>query len=181
MEIKNILQSDDVKDTENTFIYMPSSSEKKRAIMMYLFFGIMVSITKKDMNSFEYYHLKQSSGWRILFLLVLVFDVVLLFLPIIKYLWIIPLLILVVAWVINVKQARDWKYFIDKKESFLALFSWIGNRFIELFEISVNIPKNVWEDSDKDILPDQLPQNDIISENINNSEKSDIEMDLDKK
>ena len=61
METKNIFQVDVAKKTENVFNYIPSSSEKKRAIMMYLFFGIMVSITKKEINIFEYHHLKQAT------------------------------------------------------------------------------------------------------------------------
>lgn len=182
MEIKNIFQSDSDINTGNTFTYIPSSSEKKRAIMMYLFFGIMVSISKKDINVFEYYHLKQSSGWRILFLLVLIFDVVLLFLPVIKYLWIIPFIVLLVVWIISVKQARDGKYFINSKASILAIFSSIGNRFIELFEVSVISPKGDWKDipQDKQLDQDLITNNELL-DYINNSSKSDIEVDLDKK
>jgi len=107
----------------DTAKYVPSSSDKKRAIMMYLFFGIMVSMSKKNLNNFEYYHLKQASGRWIIFLLILVFDVVLLFIPVIKYLGLLPLIVLLVALVISAKQARDGKYFVDKKDSPLALFS----------------------------------------------------------
>ena len=170
MEIKNMFQSTRNKNTDNTWKYVPSSSEKKRAIMMYLFFGIMVSITKKEMNSFEYYHLKQSSGRWILFLLVLVFDIVLLLLPIFKYFGLIQLIILLWTWIINVKQARGWKYFIDKRESPLALFSWVGTWFIDLFEIGVNIPKT---------NPDDI-SNSIIGEVTDiPSWPTDIEVDLD--
>jgi len=167
-----MFQSVSKKNTENVWKYVPSSSEKKRAIMMYLFFGIMVSITKKEMNSFEYYHLKQSSGRWILFLLVLVFDIVLLLIPVLKYFGLIPLLVLLWTWIINVKQARDWKYFIDKRESPLALFSWIGNRFIDLFEIGVNIPKTD---------PDDIWNSNISEIPDISTGSTDIEMDLDKK
>jgi len=164
MEIKNMFQLGDLDKNKNISKYIPSSSEKKRAVMMYLFFGIMVSITKKEMNIFEYYHLKQSSGRWILFLFVLIFDVVLLFVPVLKYLWLIPLILLVVCWFISTKQARDGKYYIENKDSYLAIFSWIGNWFIELFEISVDIPKSLdWVDV------------------VNDDTQSDIEKDLDKK
>jgi len=122
----------------DTSIYTPSSSDKKRAVIMYLFLGIMVWITKKNINSFEYYHLKQASGRWILFLLILVFDVVLLFVPIIKYLWLIPILVLLVLWIINVKQARDGKYFVNSKASPLALLSWVGGWFLDLFEVNLD-------------------------------------------
>lgn len=135
----------------DTTKYIPSSSDKKRAIMMYLFFGIMVSITKKNLNIFEYYHLKQASGRWIIFLLILVFDIVLLFLPVIKYLGLIPLIVLIVALIISAKQARDWKYFIDKKDSPLALFSWVGTWFIDLFEIGTSIDKSDMSDIENDL------------------------------
>jgi len=77
--------SNDTTQNIDSTKYVPGSSDKKRAIMMYLFFGIMVTLTKKELNSFEYYHLRQSAGRWILFLLILVFDVVLLFIPVIKY------------------------------------------------------------------------------------------------
>lgn len=156
----------------DTTKYIPSSSDKKRAIMMYLFFGIMVSMSKKTLNNFEYYHLKQASGRWIIFLLILVFDVVLLFIPVIKYLGLIPLIVLIVVLVISAKQARDGKYFINKKDSPLALFSWVWGWFIDLFEIGVSTPKTDM-DSISD-LPDQT-QTDIQKDN---SPKSDIEMDL---
>lgn len=42
-------------------IYMPSSTEKKRAVMMYLLIGIIVvALNNHKKNSFEEFHLKQS-------------------------------------------------------------------------------------------------------------------------
>ncbi len=142
---------DNITNTVVITKYVPSSSDKKRAIMMYLFLGIMVWITKKNINSFEYYHLKQASGRWILFLLVLVFDVVLLFIPIIKYLGLIPLIILLVFRLRNIKQARDGKYFINKSDSPLALFSWVGAWFLDLFEISDNRSSQNISDIEQDI------------------------------
>jgi uncharacterized membrane protein len=80
-------------------------------------------LTKKNLNSFEYYHLKQAAGRWIIFLFVLVFDAILLFIPVIKYIGLIPLIALIVLWVISAKQSRDGKYFINKSDSPLALFS----------------------------------------------------------
>lgn len=165
-----MLQVDNVINNLNSSNkYMPSSLEKRRAMMMYLFFGIMVSISKEEMNPFEYYHLKQASGWRILFLLVLVFDLVLLFIPVIKYLGIVPLLILFVVWIINVKQAKWWKYYVDKSESVLFVLSAVWDWFIELFEISVSVPKNI-EDKQTNI---NVKEPDLI-----NIDGLDKQMDL---
>jgi hypothetical protein len=85
MEIKDIIQNK-TPEEETTPVYIPSSSEKKRAVLMYLLIGIMVYLSKKDVNKFEYYHLKQATGRRILFLFACVICIVLLFIPVIKIL-----------------------------------------------------------------------------------------------
>ena len=158
--------------------YVPSSSDKKRAVMMYLFLGVMVWLSKKNINSFEYYHMKQATGRWILFLLILVLDVVLLFIPVIKYLWLIPLIVMIVAWGISVKQSRDGKYFIDKKDSPLALFSWVWGWFLDLFEIEIN---KSWTASMQ--IGDESQENTAIAEPINDADlaqdwRSDIEADI---
>ena len=143
MEIKDIIQNKE-ETPENAPVYMPSSSEKKRAVLMYLFIGIMVYISKTEVNVFEYYHLKQATWWWIMFLLILVLSAVLLFLPIIKIIWVLLLLIFIAARVIGVKQAWDGKYQNTSMTSFMSLFSWVWNWFLDLFEIN---PKTVnsWE------------------------------------
>lgn len=168
MEIKNLFQSN-ATDTENTNKYMPGSLEKKRAVMMYLFFGIMVSLAKENISVFEHYHLKQASGWRMVFFLVLVFDMVLLFLPIIKYLWIIPLLFLLVIRIISVKHAWEWKYFESSKDSIVSKISVLWAWFINLFEIPS--PSNQKSSTFSDIEADIQ----------NKTDKSEIEKDLEKK
>jgi len=40
--------------------YIPSSVEKKRAIIMYMLFGVMMMFNKAQMSVFEFYHLAQS-------------------------------------------------------------------------------------------------------------------------
>ncbi len=170
MEIKNPFQS--ATNTKTSDKYMPGSVEKKRAIMMHLFFGIMVSISKKDISEFEYYHLKQASGWWILFFLVLVFDLVLLILPVVKYLWIIPLLVLLVVRIINVKQAWDWKYFSNSKESVIAYFSVLWAWFIELFWMQSDLSQNA---NNSEVITD------IETDLKNKSNQSEIEKDLEEK
>ena len=136
MEIKDIIQHTE-QEEESTPVYMPSSSEKKRAVLMYLFIGIVVYLSKKDVNVFEYYHLKQATGRRILFLFTLVVSIVLLFIPVIKILAALLLIVFIAAWGIWIKQARDWFYDYWSKTNILSLFSWVGNRFLNLFEIEM--------------------------------------------
>ena len=59
MKLKDIASWEKEQKTENENKYIPGSSEKKRASMMYLFFGIFVSLSKKEFSPFELYHLKQ--------------------------------------------------------------------------------------------------------------------------
>ncbi len=119
--------------------YVPSNVEKKKAIVMYVLFGIMMIMSKPQMNIFEYFHLKQSVGWWVSFVLFFVVFAVLLFLPVIKYLWLIPLVALIVMWAIFVKQAWDGVYYSEKEKSPLLVFSSMGAWLLWLFEISPEI------------------------------------------
>lgn len=150
MEIKNLIQKKENINTD-TPVYIPSSSEKKRVVLMYLFVGIMVYLSKKEINTYEYYHLKQSSWWWILFLFAFIISIVLLFIPVINIFWILLLLFFLISWVIGIKQAWDWKYLVQKKISFMELFYWVWNWFLWLFEIGFNVvdPMNLeWNNSE---------------------------------
>ncbi len=59
------------KDTHQTE-YVASSVEKKRVVVMYLFFGIFVSLNMKTLSEFESSHLRQAVGWRIVFIMALI-------------------------------------------------------------------------------------------------------------
>jgi len=52
---------------------------------MYLWIGLLLSLSKTDMSRFEYFHLRQALGRWLIFMLVLLVSVVLLFLPIIRF------------------------------------------------------------------------------------------------
>ena len=88
-------------------LYVPSSIQKKRTIMMYFLLGIVMVISEKKTNEFEYFHLKQSIGWRIGFLILLLIDVLLLPIPYIKWIGILFLFAWVVSLIFFIKQARD--------------------------------------------------------------------------
>lgn len=45
---------------EGGALYVPSSIQKKRALMMYLLIGIVMVLNEKKTNEFEYFHLKQA-------------------------------------------------------------------------------------------------------------------------
>lgn len=121
-------------------LYVPSSLEKKRAILMYLFFGIMIFIGRKEMSIFEYFHLRQALWWSVLFILFLILSLVLFFLPVIRYLWLLIILIIVFMWILFVLDAWKGRYnVIWWEKSPLALFIWIGEWIINLFELQIKI------------------------------------------
>jgi uncharacterized membrane protein len=72
-------------------------------------------LTKKEMDLFELFHLKQASGWWLSFVFFFVISAVLFFVPVIKFLGLLPLLAMVVIWLIFIKQAWDGKY-VDATE-----------------------------------------------------------------
>lgn len=119
------------------WIYAPSSIEKKRAVMMYMLFGVIIAISNKKVNSFEFFHLKQAIWRRLCFILVVIAAIVLMLIPGIKYLGLLALLAMVAIFIVLAKQARGGKYHTDmKKYWFLGLFPSLGARLVNLFEIS---------------------------------------------
>ena len=121
-------------------LYVPSSLEKKRAILMYLFFGIIIFVGKKEMSVFEYFHLRQALWWSVLFILFLILSLVLIFLPVVKYIWLLVILLIVFAWALFVLDAWKGKYnVLWWEKSPLALFKWIGEWIINLFEMQIKV------------------------------------------
>lgn len=174
MEIKNIIQQKENESNE-TPVYIPSSSEKKRVILMYLFIGIMVYLSKKEINTYEYYHLKQATWWWILFILALVLGIVLLFVPVIKILWVLLLLLFVVSWGIGVKQARDGKYIRNSKLVFMDLFSGVWNWFLWLFEIGLDPVDPLFQESENTAKHSKEQKNEVAVENADEAIVSEWE------
>ena len=120
--------------------YIPSALEKKRAVMMYLIFGVIVVLIKREGTPFEYFHLKQSTGWWMVFALWILISIVILFVPVLQYL---PLAIIaadLVIYALFVKQARDGKFFISAKDAFMPVFTGVGSWFYQLFDYSFEGP-----------------------------------------
>lgn len=132
------LQVIDNKKQSND-LYVPSSSEKKRAMLMYVFFGLIVSMSKKELSIFEYFHLKQALWRSVLFVIFLILGFVLVFLPLLKYMWLILILVIVICWGIFVSSAWKWSYKNKEDKSPIMLFSSIWWWFINLFEIDIKI------------------------------------------
>jgi hypothetical protein len=118
--------------------YVPSSVERKKAIMMYMFVWIIVALSKEKVTVYEYFHLKQWLWWWSLFFMAMVFWVLFLFLP---YLWVLPLLVFLffmVIWIVFCKQAWEWRYTIDNNKILFPFFAWFGEWILSIFEIDIS-------------------------------------------
>lgn len=168
-------------------VYVPSSSEKKRAVMMYALFWIMVMMSRSEMTSFDYFHLKQSTWWWICFIVMIIVSVVFLFIPYLKILAILPLLVMVGLFLMFTKQSWDGKYWEDNKEAPIPIFVGIGWWMLDLFEFSTDIkwlsqsqpvgnakPQNVVQQPvnqpvNNNVVSGNVPENNNIETNYPNN------------
>jgi hypothetical protein len=154
MKLKDITSWEKEQKPENENKYIPGSSEKKRASMMYLFFGIFVSLSKKEFSPFELYHLKQAIGLRTLLLPIVLIS----FIPIIKWIWVFVLAILLWILAASFVNAFNWKYFDDSKNVAFTLPAGIWGWFLDLFELWI---KSTWVDEkteNSNQSPEETPE-----------------------
>ena len=128
--------------------YLPSSSEKKQAVMMYMVAWLILSMWKREVSPFTHHHIKQSFGWLVSLMLVIFADVVLViiwfmfaaiswlifsFFSFIAFLISLPILVVGGMWIY---QATKWKYIWENEftNKFFAFFSGIGNWVLNLFD-----------------------------------------------
>ena len=128
--------------------YLPSSSEKKQAVMMYMVVGLVLSMWKWEVSPFTHHHIRQSLGWLVSLMLIIFADIILIimgfmfsaiswlifsFFSFIAFLISVPIL---VVWGMWIFQATKWKYIWEGEFSnkFFALFSGTGNWVLNLFD-----------------------------------------------
>ncbi len=117
--------------------YVPSSVERKKALIMYFFVGIIAALSKEEVSVYEMFHLKQALGRRMLFFIFLIGSVIFIFIP---WLWIIPVILFIIYLIIRVifaKQAREGVYVINEDKILMPLFAWLGGWIITVFELDV--------------------------------------------
>jgi uncharacterized membrane protein len=88
-------------------IYLPGSSERKRAIMAYLLVGLLFFSGKEELTVFEYYHYKQSIGWYTLTIFSLVLWILVFWIPVLR--WIPFILVLFNLIVLFIFIFKAWK------------------------------------------------------------------------
>ena len=128
--------------------YLPSSSEKKQAVMMYMVAGLILSMWKREVSPFTHHHIKQSLGWLVSLMLIIFADIILIiiwfmfaaiswvifsFFSFICFIISLPILVVGAMWIF---QATKWRYIWENEftNKFFALFSGIGNWVLNLFD-----------------------------------------------
>ena len=120
--------------------YLPSSSEKKQAVMMYMAVGLVLSMWKREVSPYTHHHLKQSLGWLVFLVLTIFADLVLaVFAMILSFFgWLavlitIPALTIGAMWIYQAQQGKYiWEW--EAMNKFFLFFSWIGNWTLNLFD-----------------------------------------------
>ena len=128
--------------------YLPSSSEKKQAVMMYMVVGLVLSMWKWEVSPFTHHHIRQSLGWLVSLMLIIFADIILIiiwfmfsaiswlifsFFSFIAFLISVPVLVVGGMWIY---QATKWKYIWETEftNKFFAFFSGIWNWVLNLFD-----------------------------------------------
>ena len=128
--------------------YIPSSSEKKQAVMMYMVAGLILSMWRREVSPFTHHHIKQSLGWLVSVVLTVFADFILIliwilfaaaswilfsFFAFVAFMITFPIL---AVWAMWIYQATKWKYIRESEytNKFFALFSGIWNRVLNLFD-----------------------------------------------
>lgn len=120
--------------------YLPSSSEKKQAVMMYMVAWLILSMWKREVSPFTHHHIKQSLWWLVFLMLTVFADLalVILWLILVFFLWIAFLITIPVLtiWAMWIYQATKWKYIWENEmtNKFFMLFSGIWNWVLNLFD-----------------------------------------------
>ena len=113
-------------------IYVPSSLERKRSVLMYFLIGIIISVGRSGLTEFEQYHIRQALWfWLVIILRVLAVSI-LIMIPKVRIIFLPLSLVLLVYLVVFIRQCLAWNWMqkesLDKK-MFYGLWSWILNLF----------------------------------------------------
>ena len=137
MENQN-LQTNQVSIANEKQLYIPSSTEKKKAVMMYLLIWIIaVFVNEKYMSEFQLFHLRQSMGRWMFFIVIIILSLIILFLPVLKYIPVLIILFMIIMLCVFIKQAWSGKYLQEDTERKTYIFAWVGGWILNLFDINI--------------------------------------------
>lgn len=133
-------------------IYLPSSSERKRAITAYLLVGVLFFSGKEDLSVYEYYHFKQAIGRYSATMFVLLLFLFISIIPFVRILAFIPgiLTFLNLIWIgFLVYFAWRGAYVSDMMQApwRKKIYADIGGRMLNLFDIKKNVYGEIANDT----------------------------------
>ncbi|MBS8121797.1 hypothetical protein [Candidatus Vampirococcus lugosii] len=114
--------------------YVPASTERKRAVVMYFLVGIFFGLNSEKLGKYGTFHFKQAIGWWLIFVGSLVVSVFLIFIPFLRALPILIFLFLLVMFIIFIKQANEGFYTTSSNKTIFPIFYGIGSWVSDLFE-----------------------------------------------
>lgn len=119
--------------------YIPTSVERRKAILTYLFVWVILILSKKKTTIYEKFHLCQSLWRRVVFFIMIIGSIFLLLFPYIRIIPIILIVIMMIIWTLFTRQAWNWEY-IDQarwENIFLPFFNWLWTWIVEIFELEL--------------------------------------------
>lgn len=122
--------------------YVPTSVERKKALLMYFLVWILIWLSSRKNNGYERFHLKQSMWWWLIFFALFIISSLLFFIP---YIRVLPIFIFVWVfwiWAYFVKQVWKWEYIMDNQKIFMPIFYWIWWWMIDMFDIENDDEEN---------------------------------------
>ena len=136
-----------IVSSEQTPGYVPSALERKKVLLMYLFLWIMVTLIKGKVTIYELFHVKQAVGRWMLLVVILLWSLVVVFLPIIKVMAIVPLFAMFGVRVYCIKTAWDGYYNHTGAKTMFSFLEWFGWRALDVFEFTFDV--TWWEEKNK--------------------------------
>lgn len=126
--------------------YVPSSVERKKAVLMYFLVWIIAGLAQDEVSVYEYFHLKQSIWRWMVFFVSMVFGLFLIFIP---YMWIIPVLLFIIFLIIRivfVKQSREWRYVVNNNKVVMPFYASLWEWVLTIFEFDVYDAQEITEE-----------------------------------
>jgi len=118
--------------------YVPSALERKKSLMMYVVWGILLSLSQQKASSYEQFHLKQALGRRTMFFLILIPAIVMMFIPWIRVIPFLAYTALFSVRVIFFMQAWNGTYTsFSKDKAFLPVFTGFGGWVLSIFDATL--------------------------------------------
>lgn len=134
--------------------YVPSSIETKKAVLMYFFVWIVASLAQEKVTPYEFFHLKQSLWWWVVFFVAMMLGVLFIFIPRFRIIPVLFFLWFLLIRILFVKQAYEWRYIIDEDKILLPIFAGLWAWMLSIFELDVvewsgkKDAQSAWDDSE---------------------------------